>query len=735
MDKAREQLSTDKLIETTRGRLLDRKGQVIAEDAPCIDACVDYRALLPVPDPTWMRSVAVARLRARSDYLAAERPKRNAMILDEIERVRADIDAMWNVLARHGSRTVEEIHETRRNIVRKVEMMRRVVWYRKYAKEMADHGQRDAAPWYQRWLVDESAQAPELDQFYISVGEERQPHVILPDISNESNNFLAKNQESFPGLVLRRGTRRTYPFHESAAHIIGRMGQVNQAELSEVANSADALRRYWRNDLIGRSGLEALAEPALRGVRGRVKVSLQDDSGELEREDPIPGVDVKTTLDIDLQGSIQQIFKRIEIRHAAVPPKQAWIEHLEMPGAAVVIDVPSGEVIAMASYPSFDLDSYDQNQEALESDLINRPTINRATQAALEPGSTVKPMVGLSAITQGLFPADGTIECTGYLIINGRTYTTMGRCWTMSMYGIGHHHTAGGEHPTGFLTFDDALERSCNVFFETLADKLQIRGLHTWYDRFGLGRPTGVGLPERSGKIPGTDPLQPSLVRSATWFSGIGQGQVLTTPIQMANAVATIARNGVWVRPHLVSPETKINDPHPEIPASVDLHLSPEGLRRAHEGMGRVVSSEGGTGTILKGYDVAGKTGSAQASPLTIPLRDESGDLVYEEKSVPRINGNGQISMETVRVQKYEKLEMGTIEKPNPRAPWYRGFGDKEDKRSHAWYIGFAPAKNPKIAFAVMVEYGGSGGVTAGYVAKCVLDACIEHGYLPKHDR
>src|SRR5690606_29717684 len=148
------------------------------------------------------------------------------------------------------------------------------------------------------------------------------------------------------------------------------------------------------------------------------------------------------------------------------------------------------------------------------------------------PGSTVKPIVGLGAISDGLIGAHGTIECTGYLVLDGRTYR-VGRCWVASKFasllgerGVAHHPIPWSDaHPTGHLTYSDALQRSCNVYFETLADKMGLEGLSKWYRQFGLGMPVGIGIPESSGRLPDSFRGPADVRRSATWFAGIGQGQ------------------------------------------------------------------------------------------------------------------------------------------------------------------------------------------------------------------
>jgi penicillin-binding protein 2 len=253
-----------------------------------------------------------------------------------------------------------------------------------------------------------------------------------------------------------------------------------------------------------------------------------------------------------------------------------------------------------------------------------------------------------------------------------------------------------------------------------------IERLSESYSRFGLGRPTGIGLVEAKGRLPRSFPMSMrSLRRSVGFFAGIGQGWVAATPIQMANGVAMIARGGVWMRPQLLLPERDGTLPPVKegawrgTPERVDLHLPPEALAAAKDGMWHVVNGESGTGKAVAAGDkmllsamICGKTGTAQASKFTIPKLDASGKVVHDEQ--------GRV----VRVP-VPPSQPGA---PNPDAPWYRM--DKEGKIDHAWYEGFAPRDNPQIAFAVMVEYGGSGGVAAASVAREALEACIARGYL-----
>lgn len=747
-DRAEKAMVRPQWVETVRGRIVDLKGRVVAADVASTDACVDYRAVLAPADPKWVDERAVERLRLRmgSEYRKAASSQRKAMIENEAAQVVTDINQMWERLAEVSQlpgesheQAVLRIEEVRQSIIARVEMRRRFLWYRNYQKAVEQHEStaEDAGLW-QRWLLDPTSAAPEVDKFIITVAEQLDSHVVLRAIDPLVAAELGRDAEQYPGLVLKPSTNRYYPFHETAAHVLGHISRVNAEDLRDDPNAkadGDELRQYFPNDLIGRTGIEALAEPALRGTRGQVTRRLGGDE-VLASSAAVRGQDVRLSIDMDLQHDVEELFKAVPIEDYNKVKTTT-----PMYGAAVVIDVPTGQVRVLASNPGFDPNLLDEQFAMLTTDEINRPMLNRATFMALEPGSTVKTLVGLSAITQGILGAKEGIECNGYLMIGGRKQPS-GRCWTASKfanrinpatggeYPVAHHqipypHKGHDGYPDGHLSYADALERSCNVFFETVADRMGMGTLAMWYDRWGLGRPTGLGIGEARGLLPRLDNVPRVQRQMTTWFAGIGQGSIHATPIQMANVAATIARNGIWKRPRLIAPdEQRPFDPQGLGADEVDLHLSPAGLVEARDGMLRVVNSRAGTGVILvrdskilrNHVMIAGKTGTAQAAKFSVVLREPGTNKVLRDPQTGKIQ------------RKY--FEPLTAENPNGMA-WYRGSGNSFTDLAHAWYIGFAPADKPRIAFCVFVEYGGSGGVAAAPIATGMLEACVKHGYLP----
>jgi len=728
--------------ETTRGRILDHNGTELAVDQGCMDACVDYRAISR--NPKWIDSVAAQRLIERMGeraYRGTPKAQRVKMVAEEAVQVNGDIDRMWATLAAVSkeSPTVSDadalakIEELCNAINLKVAMRSRYVQYKRYQLADEEHEKSGPPPWYRRWLIEGGDGGPSVDDFEQDSGEESDVHPIVKNITNETYLRLSREQARAPGLVLRAGTIRRYHHGKAGAHVLGLLTSVTRKDIDGALDLEDELRKYELTDLIGRGGIEGMCEAPLRGTRGKVLRQAGRTDQDKVISFPTPGRDVKTTIDIGLQGELQAMFEHMQVP-VEYGKDQPTIE-VPMHGAAVVIDVKSGNVRALASYPDYDVNELQRNFEAIAGDQDEAPMMNRATQSQLEPGSTIKPVVGLSAISQhlnvagvGVMTARSGIECTGYLVLNGRKMPN-GRCWTATKYakqlgdaGVMHHpfplpHRGSYGNKDGHLVFADALERSCNVYFETCADSLGIIGLSYWFDRFGLGRETGIGISEARGYLP-TRISSP--MPSHAWFSGIGQTGVLATPIQMANIAATIARDGVWMRPRLVEDATELNLSAPRersgkvIPDRVDLGLDKEALAACREGMIRVVNSENGTGkgAQMTGIIVAGKTGTAEAKARFDEVRDDRDQDIPVEK-------RGKLQVPWTK-------SIGRVE---GKHPWYRGAGEDGSQLNHAWFIGFAPANDPQVAFAIMIEYGGSGNFAAKHAPR-VVEKCIEHGYI-----
>ena len=725
------------LTETIRGRILDAKDHVLAADVPCNDASVAYWFITDPPDEDRLyRDVARKLARKQTPgYADLSRQQQHELVLSHMPRARQQLDEMWNTLARTGGVTRQEIDAARLEVVAKVQLRRKQIIMARHRAAMDEHGQRDVSPWWRRWLLGEADAPPELAEFDEPIAEELQAHVVLPNLSSEAYNELRKMQDDLPGLVLTASTARHYPGGSAVAHVVGFLNAVGTEDLRNDPAIRDMRRAYLPRDLAGRSGVEKLAEQTLRGTRGLLNQDLQSQQERLAVPE-VPGDDVQITIDMELQQAVRDAFEKVHFRWPAESDgRDKEVVIGPMPGAAVIIDVRTGAILSMVSYPDFDPNTYGQEVARLQDDEINRPLTNRALQDAIVPGSTIKPVIGLAAIAEGVLSPHETIECDGFFYYNGSRITNSFRCWTERMFeGLGlngHQIPSGDVHPThglnpgfdpppGHLTLADALQRSCNIFFQTIAERLGYERLNKWLIAFGLGTPTSIGLPEDRGlllsDLPAATRQSEDQLRQYLWLAGTGQGNVEATPLQMANVAATLARGGVVIHPTLVVGETAL-----AIKQKKDLRLDPKGLEMVRRGMKAVVQTPGGSGYGVNSslpVEIAAKTGTAQAPVLTIPKLDSQGNPVLDEKGRPQ----------------REALKHSTRDYANPDAPWFRRVNPVTDgkppRQAHGWFIGYAPADNPKVAFAVLVEYGGSGGVSAASVVTQMMDALVRLEYI-----
>jgi penicillin-binding protein 2 len=459
------------------------------------------------------------------------------------------------------------------------------------------------------------------------------------------------HQLDLPGVNLRVRPRRNYADGPMAAHILGYMGEINQKQLHALKEHG-----YRVGDEIGQYGLERHWEEALRGHSGGQQVEV-DALGRrmrvLHEVSDVPGYTMHLTLDRQLQDSAYE----------ALRGKQ---------GTIVAIDVRDGGILAMASTPAFDPNTFARGIKTDEwNGLIKdrlRPLSNRATQGQYPPGSTFKIIMAIAALEEGVVNPDAFISDPGFYFFGNRRF----RDWKQGGHGMVNLHKS--------------LVESCDTYYYQLSTKLGVNTIAKWSRAFGLGERTGVDLDdERSGLIPDTEwkrkrfrqPWYPGETLSV----GIGQGYVTTTPLQLANMMAAVANGGKLYRPRLVNKvETvdgsTVREYEPELIRTIE--LKPDTLARVHKALTDVVQGPGGTGAPARSQliDIAGKTGTAQ---------------VIEMKGA------------------YLKNEhLGQFQ------------------RDHAWFVAYAPAQNPRIALAVLIEHGGHGSSAAAPLARKVLEKFAE---------
>ncbi len=482
-----------------------------------------------------------------------------------------------------------------------------------------------------------------------TVREEMGTHAVVTDLPAP----IYIDADSTIGAEVKPFLKRGYPYGDAACHIIGMVGQVTADELERMPDVKGG-------DEVGKRGIEKMCEELLRGRRGRLWTErVSDGQNVLEDVPAVPGRDIHLTIDIALQQDIEKLFREMTTLPGETESRN---------GAAVVISVRTGEVLAMVSIPTYDLETFGDRFGGLARDQLQLPLLHRAVTACYPPGSAAKPIIALAGLTERVIDQDTIYTCRGYLH-NPNAF----RCWIYSH---------GGSH--GPLNVQGAIKNSCNVFFYHVGEQLGLDRELYWFDQFGCGQLPGTGLPEEKPGSVAAGELPPGAGTSR--LLAIGQGPFSATPLQCANVMATIARGGVFLSP-IIALEGG--------PSQVrrDLDIPPEHVAVVHRGMYEVCNSPGGTAYtpfhtgLPLGVEVCGKTGTAE----TAPQRVDS-------------NENGRIDSEDEIVRR----------------------GDM------AWFGGFAPYDDPQVAIAVVVEYvtGGGGSRYAAPIGREIIRLCRRYGYI-----
>jgi penicillin-binding protein 2 len=620
------------LLPAARGEITDRNAKILAADVPCKDFCLDYRFL--TGDPQW----ASRQIQAIQRSGGLSRGEANEAFLARVEYT-------WKLADRLCSDGNEDLGEIVGKITRSVGRIRQGVEQRARSTQ-------------------------------VRIREEQQSHAIVPALPEEAALSVEADLAAgrTVGAVLRSGHKRLYPYGEIACHMIGLTGAITEADLdreNDFPPDTDWLTAkregYEPEDSIGISGLEKMCEPSLRGRRGyRILDVGGKEPEQLEGEPAEAGQNVRTTIDVRLQEALAQRIR--ETGHN---------------GSAVVLSIMHGEVLAMASVPTYDLNRYRAESARLVSDDVDLPLLNRAIAGRYPPGSSIKPLVALAGLTTGKLTAGTSFDCEGSL---DPRKPWLWRCT--------------GTH--GKLALHEAIQRSCNVYFYHVGARLGLPLLDEWFRMFGLHERMGTGLPEeKPGHVPSAawlaDPANHNGLESESMQEGIGQGRLLVTPLHMAGVMATIARDGRVMEPMLVLEGRPAKSRERAV---LDLPIPAGAMQTVRQGMRDVVGKPGGTGyNAFHGKDVHGK----DVEPLGFEVCGKSGTAQVEPQRAD-LNRDGHI-------------ERGEIVREGTKMVWFEGF---------------APADHPKVAFAVELEYftEGSGGKDAAPVARDLLRWCQQLGYL-----
>jgi penicillin-binding protein 2 len=495
------------------------------------------------------------------------------------------------------------------------------------------------------------------------------PVTVRENLDWEEVARIEVNAHNLPGVHIEVGQTRFYPYSESAAHLIGYVGAVSARE-----QTGDPLLQL-PSFRIGKNGIERAYEERLRGRAGRSEVevnALGRVIRELSRREGQPGDEIRLAVDIELQN----------LAHKRLNGQS---------GAVVVMDIHSGETLVLASTPGFDPNAFNKGisrdywRELMGNERA--PLTNKAITGQYAPGSTYKPIVALAALEAGVITPDYSTFCSGYVQLGNVRF----HCWK--------------KHGHGRLDLEGALQQSCDIFFYDIAKRVGVDRISAMARKFGLGGKLGIELPgEKPGVVP-TKNWKLALIGKPwqlgeTLVTGIGQGFVLSTPLQLAVMTARIANGGYAVVPklaHDMSDAARLastgdgdgDNVSLETPSFAPIGVSEAALDAIRRGMYAVSNTPRGTAYRTrireKDMEIAGKTGTSQVRRITLAERDRG-------------------------VRKNKDL------------PWR--------ERDHALFIAYAPAHAPKYAITVIVEHGGGGSTAAAPIAHDVMKATLKRDAL-----
>lgn len=476
------------------------------------------------------------------------------------------------------------------------------------------------------------------------------------------------NAPDLPGVMIDVGQTRFYPYGMETAHVLGYVAAVSEKDLT-----GDPLLEI-PGFRIGRAGVERVHDTVLRGTGGSSQVEVNAFGRvirELSRQEGQPGGEVALTIDLELQRFVADRLK-------------------DEGASAVVLDIHNGDILAMVSTPAFDPNAFNRGLTGEEWRALSAnpktPLINKAIAGLYSPGSTFKMVVALAALERGVITPQQRVFCPGFLHLGDAKF----HCWR--------------KHGHGWVDMHAGIARSCDVYFYEVARRVGIDRIAQMAERLGLGTSLGIDLPgEQAGLMP-TRKWKLSATGTAwqggeTLIAGIGQGYILTTPLQLAVMIARLSNGGIAVTPRLNREVRPSGSDSRVIPASASaaslksIGVNPQHLELVRVATDAVMNDPGGTAFAARitrrGFEMGGKTGTVQVRRITKAERDQG-------------------------LKKFKDI------------PW--------KERDHALFVGYAPLAAPRYAVSVVVEHGGGGASVAAPIARDILLAVQERGLLDGSD-
>ncbi len=463
--------------------------------------------------------------------------------------------------------------------------------------------------------------------------------LLKRDLDFKKVIFLESRSEVYPEFTIEQEPARRYPYKKSASHAIGYLAELSQNEYEELKNEG-----YQLGDMSGVSGVESTYEKQLKGVNG-VKTVIRDNLGQIQQivgvDDPEIGETLVLTLDIELQNYVEELYK-------------------DFNGAAGVVDLKTGGLLAMVSEPNFDPGFFSSSFTHEEwTALINdekKPLHNKFIQGLYSPGSTFKIVMALTGLNEGIITRNTSSTCYGSRKIYDRVF----HCWNR----LGH----------GTVNLIEAIQYSCNIYFYQLGKETDIDIIADYGKKMGLGGQTLIDIPnENTGVLPSRKWKMKNLHEK--WYPGetisiaIGGGMITTTPAQVLTMISTVALRGIQPQIHLMKEVRRNGVKIMEYnPVMIQVEIPSDVFETVIEGLYKGVNEEGtGRAAMVEGLDICGKTGTQLILSLENPNYKE---LVKKRKFTP-----------------------------------------------HSWFVSFAPRTNPRYASVIFVENGGDAGRIAAPIA------------------
>lgn len=491
--------------------------------------------------------------------------------------------------------------------------------------------------------------------------------VVATDVSRRVVAVIEERPYLFDGVTVEERAVRLYPQGSLAAHVLGYVGTITSEQLEADSSNKDGAVSYQSGDTVGQAGVEYQYESVLQGIRGEQNVYVDADGNVLDYAngiDPQAGSDVQLTIDANIQKAAEESLA------STIADLQESLTYDCKCGSVLCMDVTNGDIIAMASLPTYSPNTFvggisADDWEAMSGEEAKNPLLNRAISGQYPSASTIKPLTALAALNEGLATAQSSYMCTGYWTGFGKDYGQY--CWNHD----GH----------GAMTIQTGITFSCDVVFYEIGKAFYLadsEGMQKTFRTWGLGSKEGIDLPsELEGRVPDKDWKWNYFTWAAddarTWQGGdntnlaIGQGDLLVTPLQMACVYAAIANGGTCYKPHVL----------------------------------KSVLSQSGTGTVIEHKNEELRTVKEDKGYLDIIKQGLSG-VIYEESAA-------QASHFTNMKEKVAG-KTGTAEIANASEPT-------------GWFIAYVPADNPKYVVASCIENGGFGTSSAMYVVRDVMGA------------